>query len=317
MREEINKIADQFGYVPYMIERYLKIFGKTETLEFLEANETPPSKWIRVNTLRISPKELKSRLTDKGIFLEKSEWLPYAFKIIKEPLNIGSLHEYLQGYYYIQDIASMLPGYFLNPQPSDLVIDMTAAPGGKSTHLAQLMNNKGSLLLIERNKKRIPALEINLRRTGISNSIVLNFDSKILPQLEISAEKILLDAPCTGEGLIQHDPSRKQSKKYRDIVRMSQIQEKLLLAGFDSLKREGLLLYSTCSIALEENEFVINNVLKKRGDVKIIKLNQKLGNEGYTDFNDRDLHPDLKFSQRFYPHIHDSIGFFICLLQKK
>jgi len=316
MRDEINRIADKFGYLPYMIERYLKIFGKTETLEFLEANETPPSKWIRVNTLKISPEELNSRLTEKGILLEKSEWLPYAFKIIKDPLNIGSLHEYLQGYYYIQDIASMLPAYFLNPQPRDLVIDMAAAPGGKSTHLAQLMNNKGSLLLIERNKKRIPALEFNLRRLGVNNSIVLNFDSNNLEILDLKADKILLDSPCTGEGLIRQDPTRKKSKKYQDILKMSSVQENLLLEGLNCLKKNGLLLYSTCSIAPEENEMVINSVLRKRNDINIIKLKEKFGCHGFINIYGDSLNNELHFAQRFYPHKHDSIGFFTCLFKK-
>lgn len=313
-REEIKRLAEEYGYLPYMIKRYVDLFGKTETLKLLEANEKSPPKWIRTNTLKITPEELRSRLGAKGFVLEKSEWIPYAFKVIKEPLNIGSLHEYLQGYYYIQDLASMLPPHFLNPKPADLVIDMAASPGGKSTHLAQLMKNRGSLILVERNKKRIPALEINIRRIGVSNSIIINFDSRNLTKLQVKADKILLDAPCTGEGLIRQDSSRKKSKTFEDITKMTKIQEQLLLAGLDCLKSGGQLLYSTCSIAPEENELIINKILNEKKNVEIKQLEQTLGNKGFTTINNEKLSRKLKFSQRFYPHIHNTIGFYVCLL---
>jgi NOL1/NOP2/sun family putative RNA methylase len=315
-REEIKRLAEEYGYLPYMISRYLDLFGKTETLKMLEANERPPARWIRTNTLKITPEELRSRLVAKGFTLEKSEWIQYAFKVVEEPLNIGSLHEYLQGYYYIQDLASMLPPHILNPHSGEIIIDMAASPGGKSTHLAQLMNNDGFLILIERNKKRIPALEINIRRMGVSNSIIFNFDSRNLTKLQIKADKILLDAPCTGEGLIQLDPLRKKSKTYKDITKMTTIQEKLLQAGLNSLKSGGQLLYSTCSIAPEENELVINNILNEKKNVEIKQLEQTLGNEGFTMINNEILNRKLKFSQRFYPHIHNTIGFYVCLLVK-
>ena len=112
--------------------------------------------------------------------------IPYGFNVIKESHKLGSLHEYLQGYYYLQNIASMLSAIILDPKPNEIVIDMCAAPGSKSTHLAQLMDNKGTLILIDKYKNRIPALNINLRRMGIINSIVLNMDSMNLSKLKIT-----------------------------------------------------------------------------------------------------------------------------------
>ena len=119
----------------------------------------------------------------------------------------------------------MLPVHILNPKPNDIVVDMCAAPGGKATHLAQIMNNEGILVLIERNRNRIPALEINLRRLGVSNSIIINEDAVNLSKMNLKADKILLDAPCTGEGLIRQDSSRKRSKTMKDINILSSIQE--------------------------------------------------------------------------------------------
>jgi len=299
-----------------MIERYINFLGLDNTLKLLEANERPLTSSIRVNTLKIQPGELRNRLENKGFELQTIEWISYGFEVLKETYNLGSLHEYLQGYFYLQNVASMLPAIILDPKPGETIIDMCAAPGGKATHMAQIMNNKGSLILIERNSKRIPALEINLRRMGVLNSIVLNLDAINLQKLNIEADKILLDAPCTGEGLIRQDKSRKKSKTQKDIEKLAGIQKKLLNSGLKVLKPGGTLLYSTCSIAPEENEFVINDVLQDRLEYSIIPLNNRYGVSGLTRVLGKVLRKDLKLSQRLYPHIHNTIGFFICLIKK-
>jgi len=209
----------------------------------------------------------------------------------------------------------MLSAIILDPKPSEIVIDMCAAPGSKATHLAQLMGNKGILILNDKYKNRIHALDINLRRMGIMNSIVLNMDSINLSKLKIRADKILLDAPCTGEGLIRQDPSRKKSKKMRDLEKMALIQKKLLKEGLNTLKTGGMLLYCTCSIAPEENELLIDQVLNKNSNFSIIKIPEQYGVNGLTNVYGKTLNSDLQISQRLYPHIHDTIGFYFCLIQ--
>jgi len=299
-----------------MIERYLQFLGIDDTIKLLKANEKPLTPSIRVNSLKIKTKELQIRLNQKGFELKPIKWVSYAFKILKETYNIGSLHEYLQGYFYLQKVASMLPPIILDPKSNDVVIDMCAAPGGKATHLSQLMNNTGTLILIDRNKNRIPALEINLRRMGVINSIVLNLDAVNLSNLNVKADKILLDAPCTGEGLIRQDPSRKKSRSIRDIERIASIQKQLLKSGLLSLKSGGKLLYCTCSIAPEENELVVNEILKKMENYSIIEIFKDFGVPGLNNVFGIDLIEDLKLSQRLYPHIHDTIGFYFCLIKK-
>jgi NOL1/NOP2/sun family putative RNA methylase len=210
----------------------------------------------------------------------------------------------------------MLPAIILDPKPNETVIDMCAAPGGKATHIAQIMNNKGSLILIERNSKRIPALEINLRRMGVLNSVVLNLDAIDLQRLNTKADKILLDAPCTGEGLIRQDKTRKKSKTQRDIEKLASIQKKLLNSGLKVLKSGGSLLYSTCSIAPDENEIVIHDVLEKKSDFVIVKITESYGIDGLGQVYGKTLRKGLELSQRLYPHIHDTIGFFICLIKR-
>jgi len=301
-----------------MIERYLDFLGKEETIKLLEANQKPLIPTIRTNTLKISPEELKKRLEKKGYNLIPINEIPYGFKVINnDSYNLGSLHEYLQGYFYLQNKASMLPALILNPTLNDIVIDMCAAPGSKSTQLAQIMKNKGILILIEKSLKRISALKINIRKMGLLNSVLINTDAINSPNLGIKANKILLDAPCTGEGLIRQDPHRKKSKKLKDLKLLATIQKKLLEAGLKSLKTGGKLLYSTCSIAPEENEEVIDEILKKMPDVSIVKISNQYGVEGLIHFKENQFNESLKYSQRIYPHIHDTIGFFLCLLEKK
>jgi len=299
-----------------MVERYIQFLGLDETVKMLKANEQPLTSSIRVNTLKISTPELTIRLVQKGFELEPIEWIPYGFKIIKEAYNLGSTHEFLQGYYYLQNVASMLSAIILDPKPNDAIIDMCAAPGSKATHLAQLMGNKGTLILMDINKNRIPALETNLRRMGIMNSIVINLDAINLSKLNVKADKILLDAPCTGEGLIRQDPSRKKSKRMKDIEKMASTQKKLLKAGLNALKSGGKLLYCTCSIAPEENELVVNDVLNEMNNFAIIEISKEYGVKGLTEVFGISLKEDLKFSQRLYPHIHDTIGFYFCLIKK-
>ncbi|MFX0059570.1 MAG: RsmB/NOP family class I SAM-dependent RNA methyltransferase [Candidatus Hodarchaeota archaeon] len=299
-----------------MIDRYIQILGIEQTKQLLEANERSLIPSIRVNTLKIKTEKLIKRLINKGFKLQPIKYISNGFNVLNEPMNLGSLHEYLQGYYYLQNKASMLPAIILDPKPNEIVIDMCAAPGSKATHLAQLMENKGSLILIDLNKKRIPALEMNIRRLGVINSIIMNYDAINLPLLNIKADKILLDAPCTGEGLIMQDPTRKKSKNIKDVEKMAKIQKKLLKAGLYSLKNGGYLLYSTCSIAPEENEFVINDVLQNEREFSIIKLDLHYGENGLSEVFGKSLLKDLNMAKRLYPHLHNTIGFFMCLIQK-
>lgn len=137
-----QKLAKEYGYLPYMIERYFLFLGVDGTIDLLKANEKPLTPSIRINTLKIVESDLKERLEQKGIELAPIKEISYGFNLTKVPLNLGSTHEFLQGYYYIQNVASMFAAVILNPKSSDVVIDMCAAPGSKATHLAQLMKTK-------------------------------------------------------------------------------------------------------------------------------------------------------------------------------
>ncbi|ABR57033.1 putative RNA methylase, NOL1/NOP2/sun family [Methanococcus aeolicus Nankai-3] len=229
-------------------------------------DKTPTTQYIRVNTLKITPEKLKARLTDKGIELEDT-FLEYLFKIKNTKVPVGATPEYLFGYYYLQSISSVIPSLVLNPSEKDMVLDMCSAPGGKTTHLCQLMNNKGIVVANEVNRKRIKSLKSNIFRMNITNTIILNSDALRLKYFN-SFDKILLDAPCSGNDI--KDKNREVSK--RDIRYCSLRQKNMINIGIELLKTGGELVYSTCSAEIEENEEVIEYILSMRKDIELINI---------------------------------------------
>ncbi|MEQ9716349.1 MAG: RsmB/NOP family class I SAM-dependent RNA methyltransferase [Candidatus Asgardarchaeum sp.] len=313
----IKKLAEKYGYREYMIRRYLEIFDEEELYEFLEACEKGLKTTIRVNTIKVRENLLLKRLEERGIVLEKIKWTKYGYTVQKANVPIGATPEYLLGYYFIQNAASMLPPEILFPKNNDIVVDMCAAPGTKTTYLAQLMNNEGTLISIDSSPTRIKALIANIQRMGIKNTIVLKMDARRLYKIGIRFDKILLDAPCTGEGLIPIDPSRKKSRKLKDIKVMSRIQLELLVSAIKSIKNDGIIVYSTCSIAPEENEYVISQALDEfRDEIKLEPININVGKPGLLKFEDYTFDERLKFAKRLYPHTDRTIGFFIAKIRK-
>ena len=300
-----------------MIERYLALWGEQEAIQFLEACEQPIKKAIRLNTLRAPVEETLSRLKAKGVRLEKIPWLDIGYIADFRRISPGSLLEHMRGFYYVQGVPSMTVAEALRPQPDSLVVDMAAAPGGKTTHMAQMMNNTGVIVSIEQDKLRTASLESNIHRCGVTNSIVLRGDSRKLDQLGIAPDYILLDAPCSGEGLIALDPSRKRSKSMADIRFCATKQDALLDAAITALAPGGALVYSTCSIAPEENEFVIDDVLRRRPETKLVPISAEFGVPAYRVPYGVELHESMTLARRFLPHKHNLEGFFICRIEKE
>ncbi|MCS4542077.1 MAG: RsmB/NOP family class I SAM-dependent RNA methyltransferase [Euryarchaeota archaeon] len=276
-----KQLAQEYGYDEFLIRRYLTFFGQEETIQLLEANERPLKTSILVNTLRISVDSLKSRLESKGIKLEKIPWIPNGFWVLEAPFSVGATTEYLLGHYYLQEAAAMLPAFVLDPKQNEVVIDMCAAPGGKTIQLAQLMENHGCILALEVDLRRTKALRSNLSRCGVKNAIIFRMSALDLTQLDVQADKILLDAPCTGEGVIRKDPTRKKSRGPPDIEFCSALQTKLIDVAVNCLKEGGILVYSTCSLAPEKNELVIDYVIKKH-NLKVLPTEIEVGESALT-----------------------------------
>ncbi|MHA2135603.1 MAG: RsmB/NOP family class I SAM-dependent RNA methyltransferase [Candidatus Thorarchaeota archaeon] len=316
-KRRAKELAKEFGYLPYMTERYLALWGEEETLSFLEACEVAPRKAIRINSLKAPIDSTARRLKRKGIGLESVPWLEEGFYADFGDRSAGSLFEHLLGYYYVQGVPSMTVVKALDPKPGEVVMDLASAPGGKTTHISQLMENTGVIFSIELDRQRITSLVSNIQRCDVTNAIVLRGDIKKLDSLEITPDRILLDAPCSGEGLIPLDPSRKKSKTMADIRYCATTQDELLDSAIAALAPGGVLVYSTCSIAPEENEYVVDSILSRHPEMKLVPMGLEFGVSGYTEPYGVSLDDSLSLSRRFLPHVHGLEGFFICRMKKE
>jgi NOL1/NOP2/sun family putative RNA methylase len=279
-----------------MYEKLLESLG----IENKDMKNFHMPQYIRVNTLRIQEEELLKRLKKKNVKLKKVPYLKHGYELETSDFNLASTEEYLMGYFYIQDAASQVPPEVLDPKETDTVLDMCAAPGSKTTYLSQLMNNKGLIVALDIIPRRLEALKNNIERTGAKNVAIYNKDGLFASDLGYKFDKILLDAPCSGNYALTDYVQRTED----DLAKKSVVQKKLLKAANQVLKPGGTLVYSTCSIETKENEEVIQWALEN--------LPLELQNI------DKNLHSGLiKETKRFFPHLDNTQGFFIAKLKKK
>lgn len=316
LKQKAKQLAKEHGYLTYMIERYLRLWGEEETVQFIKACEKPIKTSIRMNELKNQSAETVAALETKGIRLKKVPWLKTGFYADFQGYSPGATLEHMLGYYYVQGIPSMTVVEALNPQENETVMDLASAPGGKTTHISQLMNNSGLVVSVEQDRLRIRSLQSNILRLGVTNCIVLRGDAKKIEVIKVEPDRILLDAPCSGEGLIPLDPTRKTSKSMADINYCATREDELLDAAVRNLAPGGKMVYSTCSIAPEENEFVVDGILRRHENIQIVPIDIEFGSPGYTNPYGVNLNESLDLSRRFLPHLHGTEGFFICKMMK-
>lgn len=310
-----HDVETYYGYNAFLTNLFMQMFQPGELIEFLEANEAPRPTTLRVNTLRARRRDVARSLIDRGVNLDPIKWSDVGLQVFDSSVPLGATPEYLAGQYMLQGAASFLPVVALDPQPHERVLDMCAAPGGKTTYIAALMKNTGQLFANELSRERCASLTANIHRLGVKNCIVTCMNGIDYARHINGFDRILLDAPCSGLGVISRDPSVKVNRTEEDIQRSKALQQQLLMTAVDMLKPGGTVVYSTCSVAIQENEEVVDFVISRRKGLKVVPVELSFGTPGFTRFRSKRMHDTIKHSRRFYPHLHNTDGFYFCKLQ--
>ena len=308
---------------PLFIERMQKLLGK-EFSDYMKILEKKPVKSIRCNTLKITPLNLKKKLEEKSWIISQPFEKSPEIMIVEnelEPGELGRALEHMLGYYYVQELASMLPVLVLEPAPNEIILDLAAAPGSKTTQIAAAMKNTGTIIANDVSLGRIKILASNTERCGVMNTIITKKEgSAICKRFEkegMQFDRILVDAPCSGEGTLRSSPKTYKMWNPNTIKKLSRVQKHLLESAIEILKPGGEIVYSTCTHAPEENEEVVDYVLKEFKNIKLEKIELPIKiRPGITKWQDKTYSKEVKKCARIYPQDNDTEGFFIAKLRK-
>jgi len=286
--------------------------------DFLRCLTRPLPKTVRINTLKASLEDVLASLEERGISFESLGWYEHGIKLygVDRP---GNLLEYFLGFIHPQEEVSMIPPLLMELEPGQLVLDLCAAPGSKATQIAQLLANTGHIVANDVSAERLKLLRDNYERLGVLNMGITAYDGRKFP-LVCHFDAVLVDAPCSCEGVARKDPSVLRSLSPRLYWRMHRLQRALLLRAIELVKPGGVVIYSTCTFAPEENELVVDYVLKRLGnslEIEPLELEGIKYEPGLTEWADRELEPDLAYCARFYPHLNDTGGLFVAKLRRK
>ncbi len=296
-------------------EYILSVFGKEYLDNFRKFVEEDHVQYLRINGEENN--KLVSDLEKYGIKLEKHPVVTTAYRVIEGTDVTGKTIEYTIGRYYIQSLSSMIPAIVLNPGPADRVLDMCGAPGSKSTQLSELMRSKGTLYTNEPNNSRIKSLVYNIERHGLTNFGVLRSKGELLSKMYNNYfDKILVDAPCSGLGIVQKKGEVSSWWNMKHVDRISDTQMRLLISAIKSARVGGEIVYSTCTLTVEENELLLDRIMKKYPvELADIEL-PVISHEGFTRYEGAELNPLLAKSRRIIPWEINSEGFFVAKLIK-
>jgi 16S rRNA (cytosine967-C5)-methyltransferase len=310
IEDAAERLAIETSHPHWLIKRWIEQFGYEKTKEMGEINLTAPLQTARVNTTKITREECAERLLEEGFQLELSPIIPEAIRALKG--NLASSAAFQEGLLTIQDESSMLVAYALGVTKDETVLDACAAPGGKSTHIAEKMNNSGQVISLDLHEHKVKLINDNARRLELHNIQTRTMDSRHAAENfpPESFDRVLLDAPCSGLGVMRRKPDMKYTKKEQDISQLSNIQQNLLESVSPLVKKGGVLVYSTCTVDREENEKTVAGFLKQHPDF-----------EGDTNFKDRmpeAVRPHINgFDLQVLPQDFGSDGFYIACLRKK
>ncbi len=286
---------------------------------FRESLRSPLPLCLRVNTLKIETRKLVNMLREKGITLKSMGDARYNLFQTSGLKSPGNLMEYFTGYIHPQALTSCMASIVLSPEPEGYVLDLCASPGGKTSHLAQIMKNRGLIVANELYRKRHLPLAHTLSRLGVMNAVLTAYQAQEFP-LKQGFDYVLADVPCSGEGRIRNT-NKKQSWRWDNdssfYRRLTALQKKIITRGFDLLQEKGEMLYATCTYNPGENESIVHYLLEYR-DADLLPLDTGFQHEpGLLEWKDKVYDKRLERAARFYPHRIDSVGFFMARIVRR
>lgn len=302
----IERLGKLYSFPDWIIATWLEQLSVAETEQLATWFNQPPKIDLRVNILQTTVAKVADALTAAGISVSPIDHLPQALRLNTSAGAIETLPGYQEGWWIVQDSSAQLVTHLLAPQPGETIIDACAAPGGKTTHIAELMGDKGYVIACDRNLKRLQKVQANAQRLQLRSIQICQGDSRQLTELPL-ADRVLVDAPCSGLGTLHKRPDIRWRQNKSTIEELSAIQRELLKQAATWIKPGGVLVYATCTINPQENEKVIQSFLATHPEWKIAfpvigdLWSQFINPEGWI---------------KVYPHRYDMDGFFIVKLQK-
>jgi 16S rRNA (cytosine967-C5)-methyltransferase len=304
-------IAVKCSHPLWLVERWLSRWGVEETLALCQKNNEPAPVTIRVNSLRARAENVKAALTSIGVHVGEGRWASETLQL-REGHDVTALPGFSAGHFTIQDEASVLVGHVVDPQPGDVVMDACAGPGGKTTHLAEMMRDEGQVIAVELHEPRRRLIQQTSQREGLSCIHTVQGDLReVAAQWIGQVDRCLVDAPCSGTGVLRRRPDARWRKSAEQIAELAQLQSALLDSAAQVVKRAGALIYSTCSLESEENEQVVDAFVKLHPEFVPEDLRTWLPPSLW-------LSPDPEFTRlQLLPHRHDTDGMFIARMKRQ
>ncbi len=295
---------------PRRLDRYHPIIAEWDEFEAACARPLPTD--ARVNSLRSSPEALRERFAARGVAFESSGWDPCA---VRASRPVGRTVEHWLGLFYLQERVQSAPVLALDPRPGERVLDLCAAPGGKTVDIAIRMRNTGSVVANEPNGRRQQALLTNINRIGTWNVTVTEYRGQDFPA-SAAFDRALVDAPCSAEGTLRKQSTLRDGASAPAIARLARLQELLIVRAFDRLRVGGVLVYSTCTFAPEENEAIVTHLLRVR-EARVLPFDPPFPHaRGLAEWDGVPYEAGTERCVRIYPHHLDSGGGFVARIER-
>ncbi|MEM2123114.1 MAG: RsmB/NOP family class I SAM-dependent RNA methyltransferase, partial [Candidatus Bathyarchaeia archaeon] len=303
---EIGDKSYDLSLPSWFVKYCFKLFGRADAMRFMRSSLKSLPTYIRLNTLKAEESIILKNLRKEGVDLREVELIPNVYRVEKTSRPLITLNSWREGYFSIQDLLSCLTGHIANPRSHDKVLDLCAAPGGKTALLAQLMNNKGEIYSLDISPERLRVLGKEMERLGVTIAKPILSDVRRAIPFKGEIDVVLLDPPCTGTGILMKNPSMKARLTPSTLKSYARIQWSMLEAASKMVRKGGYLVYSTCSITREENEDIVWRLLNIDANFEIVDLKFNVLPRGLF----------LKECLRLYPHINLCNGGFIAKLRK-